>query len=201
MPPPTVYTMEHRIGYRSTGGLFAENVLNYQCATTPTNTDPIHLATIFGTAWQTSCQSLLLACMSNLGTVTAYQTRLIGPVGGPTVSTLVDMVGTVSSPPLSDAVSLCIRWLTNVAKKQGRIFVPSVPETFVVNDVLQSVAVTALNNLGGILAGNIDDSDMNTWQLSLYDRKTGTLKLVLGWAIRNIITAMRRRLYPNPYVF
>lgn len=190
--------IELRQYFANAQGKRAQNVLHFQSQTVPTVGDPYQAATALASAYATSVQAALLACIGNDTVLSAYSAKVADGAGGPTFSTAVGVAGSATAPSLSMLVAANIALLPGAPpykRKEGHIYVPAMPDTFCDGDQLSSAGFTAYSAYAA--AVNTPISAAGTlWDLVIYDRATQVGTAISDSVVKANVSGHRRRLRP-----
>lgn len=77
-------------------------------------------------------------------------------------------------------------------KSGGRIYLPSCPRNFILNNTHSAAAITALTNWGNVVTANFGTGALH-WQQAIYSKKLNSASLVQAWKYSPIIGFQNRR--------
>jgi len=180
---------------------FCENVLNYsQVATPPLGPNPFEIAKALGNAWNSANLTTYLACLPDSATVGSIRTRRVNNGGGPTCVLIINANGTVVSVQPSGMIAANIAlYPTTPPWKEGHIYMPLVPDSFITTDTWTSAAIAAFTALINALKTVIVDALTNAWQEIIWRRKSATIDPIDAYQLMPKPTPMGRRIKPYPF--
>lgn len=190
---------EVRIYYSNPQGKRAQNVIHLQANGAPASANPFTTSNILLSAFKTTLETDILQCLCGDTSVDAYTAKRITNSGGPTAVLVGGGTGGVVGNSLSMLVAANLCLLPDnppFARKEGHIFMPAIPDSFVDADELQAGAFTAYNQfLGDLYNGLLADGA--TWYPVIFDRNTKAAGVTSTFVVRKNVSGHKKRVRPT----
>lgn len=186
------------------GGQISESVLHFQITIEGAQTWPGSIAHLLIEAFQTSVQSLYLACLGSDTVLRGYIARRISPAGGNSwfVAT-PDVLGSGPTPSSASSLGavLLAGYKSTVSGKyrSGRLFLPGAPQVYISENEPTSSYLDAIIALTTELQANISGSGF-VWKSVIWSRTDSEAYVgvsgYLNWYYSGKLGTQRRRLRP-----
>lgn len=196
-PPVADPCVELKIHYGTSAGQYGLNVLHYEPDTVPTVTSPFAQATNFIIAWAGSNMGMWLAALSTDTFIASLTARVLGPSSGPSAERPEGGFGTYGDAALSFGTAALIRWFgAGTAREEAKTYLPNIPVSAFIEEVLQPAYLTALGN---IITAETTPLTANgtTYKRCAIKRTTGVPWQITDGIPRNKVCFLRRRLLPE----
>ena len=133
---------------------------------------------------------------SNEAFISTISTRVFHPTGGNRYANQRDddsWEGLVDSPIYTGEIAMCINWLADTEpSKMGRTFFPAVPTLFVEGGRWSGDALTAANNLIGIVVAGLE-FDGTTFYPCIWRESDETYRQITGGYLSPNVGQMSKR--------
>lgn len=147
-------------------------------------------------AFITNLEALFLGCCSGLFFIDSYEARRATPK--PSIVAFHQyqpsvQIGTYGGGQKLDQLCPCVRIIPTMGfKSVGRIFMPGLPATAIVNNAYDSIYVTAVAAWTTAMFVNFGTSG-KTWQLAVYSRKLNVYSIAVGGGLSDRFGFQKRR--------
>lgn len=186
-------------------GEFMENVMHFQNVATMISATPETDSLALATAFQTTLQSLWLACMTPDVQLLGYRARRVNNTGGPSavVPATSGLVGTVSGSTIDNTRDAAVLYgdyydsgATKPRWRSTRIFLGGVPSTWMVDNVWITAAVTAYQAVCTALQSPIGSSPQ--FKYGAWSVKEGAFYTPAGAPeLSPYMGSLKRRIIPH----